>query len=521
MVQDMRRSSMLVGAGLVLLGVIIGALVTQFIWPQPPVQIVQPKRVVESIQVGNPIYEPPVAALQAASMSSLFKEVARTVTPAVVSITARSGVSRVELPRDGFHNFDEETLRRPFRRSSAGSGVLISKKGHIVTNFHVISEATEIGVLLSDKREYEARVIGTDPSTDLAVLQIDYDEDLPVVTLGNSDESEVGDWVVAIGNPFRLTSTVTAGIISAIGRRVDIIEGMEDGYSIEDFIQTDAAINPGNSGGALVNLNGQLIGINTAIATERGTYEGYGFAVPVNLMTHVVNDLIAYGTVRRGYLGVHIAEVDAEIAGRMGLPDIAGVLVTQVLAGSAAEHAQIQTNDVILSINGYPVNASNELQSRIAQNHPGDSVGVAIWRNGAQTGHHVVLLGRNHAALAPWFSPGDDTTDPELQRPETPFQELEEWGIGLREVNDDDRVDFDLTEGAYIAYVQGGTPASQGGLPRDAIITAIENHPVVTVEDAFRLLDLAYAEEHEAVLIRVRRRTGISSFYEIQVPSMD
>jgi S1-C subfamily serine protease len=337
-----------------------------------------------------------------------------------------------------------------------------------------------------------------------------------VITLGDSDQLEVGDWVIAIGNPFRLTSTVTAGIVSAKNRQIQIFENE---FGIEDFIQTDAAINPGNSGGALVNLQGQLVGINTAIATERGSYEGYGFAVPVNLMTHVVGDLIAYGEVYRGYLGVQIMSVDAVDAQRLGMDMIAGVRVERVVQASAAERAGIRVDDVILSIDGFEVNASNQLQSRIARHHPGDSVGIELWRDGKIEHERISLLGRDHVAREDWVRPPDVEEIPD-PAPETPFQ-LPEWGIGLKDLTEAERDAFGVDEGAYIAYIQGGTPASIDGLPRDVVITFIEGESVANVEEAFRLFDLAYAEEEETLLIRVKRRDGLSAFYEVQVPTLD
>ena len=308
-------------------------------------------RVVERVELGR---QPPRAAapipdsgrttpvIDVVTLNRLFKHVAGQVTEAVVYIQVES--SGRDVPRDWFHNFEEDErggrFFREMPRQSVGSGVLISDQGHIVTNHHVVDRATTILVTLSDKRQYEARLLGIDRSTDLAVLQIDPAGDhLPVVALGNSDEIQVGEWVLAVGNPFRLTSTVTAGIVSALGRQVNIID---DEFRIEDFIQTDAAINPGNSGGALVNLQGELVGVNTAIATESGSYEGYGFAVPVNLVERVVQDLIVYGEVQRGYLGVTIQGIDAGVARRLGLERIGGVYLERVEQGSAADRGGLR-----------------------------------------------------------------------------------------------------------------------------------------------------------------------------------
>ncbi|MEX0746573.1 MAG: trypsin-like peptidase domain-containing protein, partial [Rhodothermales bacterium] len=316
----------LIGIGLVLVGLaagILGMLVLAENATQPPAQ----GRIVERVQLGReaPDVEIPVPdsgiVAEAHGLNRLFKAVADMVTPTVVYIQVEVPVGR-DSARQWYHEFDGESRPRFFDnplRQSVGSGVLISNEGYIVTNYHVVENAERIQVTLADKRLYDARIIGTDPSTDLAVLKVDDGSQLPVIRLGDSDGIEVGEWVLAIGNPFRLTSTVTAGIISATGRQVNIIE---DSFRIEDFIQTDAAINPGNSGGALVNLDGELVGIATAIATESGSYEGYGFAVPVSLMERVVKDIIEHGEVRRGFLGVEIQDLDARLARRLGMDRI-------------------------------------------------------------------------------------------------------------------------------------------------------------------------------------------------------
>ncbi|MEM1271733.1 MAG: trypsin-like peptidase domain-containing protein [Bacteroidota bacterium] len=505
---------MLFGAGFVLAGILIGAVMTAIFWPASP--SVPANRIVESVQIGTASYTPPaVDASEAYDLSSTFKAVAGTVTPAVVSITA-SGTGGIDLPDDGFHEFDEEDLRDSFQQSSAGSGVLISDRGHIVTNYHVIQNAQDISVLLNDNREFDANIVGYDVTTDLAIIQVPPSTpDLPIIALGDSDQLEVGDWVLAIGNPFRLNSTVTAGIVSALGRDVNIIDDANSGFGVEDFIQTDAAINPGNSGGALVNLAGQLIGINTAIATERGTYEGYGFAVPVNLATHVANDLIAYGEVRRGYLGVEIQPVDARTARARGLESVSGVLIYNVGDGGA-KRAGIEAGDIILEVDGRPVNAPNQLQSRVALHHPGDTLNVLVWRDGEEFLVNPILGDLQRARQA------TSIPRPELPAPSTaPFEELSEWGIGLREIAPAEAEAFGVTEGAYVAVIIGGSAASLYGMPRDSIVRSIDGVPVLELQDALRSFDLAYAGQEATVLVEVLRRDNTTAFYEIRVPEMD
>lgn len=264
----------------------------------------------------------------------------------------------------------------PGVKVSSGSGVIINKEGYIVTNNHVIANADDLEVTLSDNRTFKATVVGTDPSTDLALIQIK-ENDLPYLPLVNSDEVKIGEWVLAVGNPFNLNSTVTAGIVSAKSRNINILK---DQYAIESFIQTDAAINPGNSGGALVNLQGGLVGINTAIASPTGAYAGYGFAVPSNMVSKVIEDLMKYGVVQRGYLGVTIRSVDGNLSKKENLKSTRGVFIDSVAENSAAEEAGIMRGDVILKVNETSIENAAELQEIIARHRPGDSVTLQIMR---------------------------------------------------------------------------------------------------------------------------------------------
>ena len=529
-----RHTSILIGIGLVLIGLLGGIFVMLFFVDGPSQQAVVP-RVVERVELGRSQPLPPMPTPDSGeaattttdirTLNRLFKGVAGQVTEAVVYIQVEGSG---DAPRDWFHQFDEEELGgrffREMPRQSVGSGVIISEQGYLVTNHHVVDGASRIQVTLSDKRQFHARLIGVDPSTDLAVLQVDLaeGENLPAVALGDSDTVQVGEWVLAIGNPFRLTSTVTAGIVSALGRQVNIIE---DNFRIEDFIQTDAAINPGNSGGALVNLQGELIGISTAIATESGSYEGYGFAVPVNLVERVVQDLISYGEVQRGYLGVTIQSIDAAVAQRLGLDRIGGVYLDRVEGGSAAFRGGLRRGDVVLSIAGRSVNEPNELQSSIARHRPGDQVSVEVWRQGRTQTHQVELLGRDDPAMRDWFD-GLDTEQQALnpeespQRPSLEVFQLEGWGLGVRELTRRERDGFDVEQGVYLSYIEAGTHADEAGLPRDVIIERIDDTPVTSVEDVVRQLGLVAesSEAPETVLLRVKRRNGLSAFYEMKVP---
>jgi len=276
----------------------------------------------------------------------------------------------------------------PRPKVGTGSGVIINEKGYIVTNNHVIDDADEIEVTLYDNESYKATVIGTDPTTDLALLQIKA-ENLKTMSLVNSDDVEVGEWVLAVGNPLGLNSTVTAGIVSAKARNINI---NRDRFAVESFIQTDAAINPGNSGGALVNLDGNLVGINTAIASRTGTYTGYGFAVPSNIVTKVVEDLLKYGNVQRGMLGVSIRTMDSNLAKEKDRDFTSGVWVEEVGEESAAAKAGIEAGDIILEVNGIETHTSPRLQEIVAGKRPGDEVVVLVDRNGKEKEFTVTLM---------------------------------------------------------------------------------------------------------------------------------
>ncbi|MGB1932036.1 MAG: S1C family serine protease, partial [Flavobacteriales bacterium] len=267
---------------------------------------------------------------------------------------------------------------QPTEKVASGSGVIISEDGYVVTNKHVINEAEEIEVVLNDKRSYTAELLGTDPNTDLALLKIDATS-LEHLMFSNSDSIKVGEWVLAVGNPFNLNSTVTAGIVSAKARSINILNKRN---GIESFIQTDAAINPGNSGGALVNTNGDLVGINTAIQSNTGSYTGYGFAIPANMVQKVVSDLKNYGEVRRAYIGIHIADINQEMAKKLALNGVEGVLITDVLRDGAAKKAGIESYDVLISINNVEVNSVSQLHEQIIKFSPGDEIICQVKRNG-------------------------------------------------------------------------------------------------------------------------------------------
>jgi Do/DeqQ family serine protease len=311
-----------------------------------------------------------------------FETAARLVTPAVVHIRTVYGPGNFSLN-------PLELLNNPHAQSS-GSGVIISNDGYIVTNYHVIEDGSSIEVMMNNNQQFYAKVIGTDPSTDLALLKIKANN-LPFVRYGNSDEVSVGQWVLAIGNPFDLNSTVTAGIVSARARNINILHDRTNNLQIESFIQTDAAVNPGNSGGALVNLKGELIGINSAIATATGGYAGYSFAIPESLVRKIMDDLLEFGQVQRGLLGVFITDVNAALAESKNLSVVQGIYVNRVNEGSAAEKSGLIAGDVITAIDGHMANSVSELQEQVARHRPGQSVKVKFLREQKEKQVTVVL----------------------------------------------------------------------------------------------------------------------------------
>ncbi len=351
---------------------------------------------------------------------------------------------------------------------SSGSGVILSDDGFIVTNYHVIENASEIEVVLSDNRSYYAKLVGTDPTTDLALLKIEA-IDLPYVSYGNSDRILPGEWVLAIGNPFDLNSTVTAGIVSAKARNIGILRDRNN-LQIESFIQTDAAVNPGNSGGALVNLKGELIGINTAIATPNGSYAGYSFAVPVTLVKKVMDDLLEYGKVQRGLLGIRIIDVSARVAEAQGLSVVNGVFVSYVNDNSSAEEAGLEQGDVIIGINDQSITNVSELQEMVARNRPGDDISVTFLREGQE--NKVIATLRN--------------TEGNTEMVRNIFNnEIE--GTVFEDTSNDEMAKYELKGGVKSVRVNEGK-WKDSGLTEGFIITKIDKVNIIDLEDLHLVL---------------------------------
>jgi Do/DeqQ family serine protease len=395
------------------------------------------------------------------------------ISPAVVNIAVTTSIS---------DSVQEELLRRyldvPPDVEGAGSGVIVdAAKGYILTNHHVIANADEITVTLLENRSFTARVVGSDEASDLAVLQIDGAR-LTSVPFGDSSKIRVGDYVVAIGNPFGLSNTVTSGIVSALGR-----SGL-DNQAFEDFIQTDASINPGNSGGALVNLNGELVGISSAIISRTGGNNGVGFAIPVNMVRTVMDQLIATGTVRRGLLGVSIQDITPEVADVLGLPDNSGALVSRITPDSAAELAGIEIEDVIVTINGTRLRTSGSLKNAIGLLPPGQQVAVGLIRDGREQ-TVTATLGELEGSTA------RTTVPPPVEQPA--FDSVFE-GADLV-VNESSDV-----PGLLVTRVEAQSPADDSGLRPGDVITKINRVPVRTLAEAVPIVEHA-----RAVLLEIQR----------------
>lgn len=354
---------------------------------------------------------------------------------------------------------------------ASGSGVIISDDGYIVTNNHVVQDANKVTVTLNDKRTFKAEVIGTDPSTDLALLKVD-ERQLPYVRYGNSDDVQIGEWVLAVGNPFNLTSTVTAGIVSAKARNINILDTPDGSSAIESFIQTDAAVNRGNSGGALVNTRGQLIGINAAIASGTGYYAGYSFAIPVNLVRKVMNDLMEYGGVQRAYLGITINELNSEIAAAQGIDELNGVYVNGIAADGAAESAGIEAGDVITGINGHPVNSTSELLELIGQYRPGSVVRVKVSRNNQEKEYTLTLRNRY----------GDTKI---VKRSEN--NDFALLGARMKAVSAELKSELDIEYGMQVIELDKGK-LSNAGIREGFIITQIDKQPIRNRSDIMKTL---------------------------------
>lgn len=445
-------------------------------------------------------YQPPVkhvnmpGALPESGID--FTTAADLTIHAVVNVKTTYPLESVnQYMYDPFRDFFGQRQLRPEQAPmSTGSGVIISQDGYIVTNNHVVDKAEKIEVTLNDKRSYTADLIGRDPATDLALLKIK-ESNLPFISYGNSDNVKVGEWVLAVGNPFNLTSTVTAGIISAKARNINILanDPSKGLNPVESYLQTDAAVNPGNSGGALVNTKGELIGINSAIASNTGSYTGYSFAIPVNLTRKVVADLLEFGEVQRAFIGVSIRDLDYKLAQEKSINDIKGVYVNGLSEGGSGAEAGIKEGDVITKVGETDVNNVPELQEQISRYRPGDKVNVTLKRNNQLKVFSVILKNKN----------GNTNV---VERAKT--EVVSALGATFEPIDEDDMKKLNISNGLKIIKLGAGKLIGSG-IKEGFIITSVDKKKIATIEDIRSTLE----NKKGGVLIEGVYPNGMRAYY--------
>jgi serine protease Do len=463
----------------------------------------------------------PNSTLQA--LNEAFHTVSKTVTPSVVFVQVEMD-QEPESENDGgefLHKFFGPDFRFDMPKRGpeigTGSGVIITANGYILTNNHVVTHAKKNGikVQLADTREYKAKLIGTDKYTDLAVIKIDADN-LQVATLGNSDDVEVGHIVFAIGAPLGLKSTMTEGIVSALGRNIGILNDDNTGYGIENFIQTDAAVNPGNSGGPLVNINGEVIGINSAIATTNARYQGYSFAIPLNLAKQVATDIIKYGKFRRGFLGIGIRPVDAVTAKAAGLEKAKGVWVETVTKDAAGEKAGVEYGDIILMVDGKEVNSPQELQTSIASKHPGSLVALQIWRDKKIIDKKAELGSRDEEGETVTEKVKGEKEGSDAEADAEKVVTVKELGVTVKSIDAKIKKRYDIERGVLVSNIEDLGPAQERGLKKGDVVTDVGDQKVST-PDQFEK-SVKKLKPGDAVMLRVKGEDKKMRFVPIEMP---
>ncbi len=503
------KNSFIVIAGFVTIGIIIGVvLTTNFnIHSKSNAAVDENKIYTESREADQPQQ---ISTAGNFNPNAMFVDMVKKVRPSIVAIYTTKNIKVHPFYRffRDQHDVPEDEFQSEVPQNGLGSGIIISKDGYILTNHHVVNDVDELNVKLLDNTEYEAKIIGTDPTTDIALIKIEA-EDLPIAVLGNSDNVQIGEWVMAMGSPLNLTSTVTAGIVSALSRDINILRDQNMPNGIENFIQTDAAINPGNSGGALVNLEGEVIGVNSAIATRTNYYMGYGFSVPINIAKSVVDDLLKFGEVRRGYLGVYIEAMNPVKAKGVKMDKPRGVFISSVIPGKSAEKAGLKEGDVVLTVNGKAVNQPNELQAKIGTYNPGEKVQLEVWRNGKKMSLSAVLEGRD-----------DLETQGIAEKPEQKMEKnIPNLGMKVRDLTGARLKNLELKSGVEVYSVTNYSVAVKAGIGEGDIIYQMEGKNIESVDDFQNRL--SKYSKGDVIKLKIRRKMTGQNFDRllfIQIP---
>jgi serine protease Do len=443
------------------------------------------KRLIAGSQIDFKTDAPVTANQNIKGLNDAFVEISKAVTPSVVYIDVTAETKKNDDKNENemykyFFGPDFKMDQQP--QHGSGSGVIVSQDGYIITNNHVVKDASDKGikVILTDKREFTAKLIGTDPNTDVAVIKIEADN-LSVASIGNSDDVQVGQWVLAMGNPLGLNNTVTAGIVSALGRNVNV---SGDTYAINNFIQTDAAINPGNSGGALVDINGFVIGINAAIQSTNGYYQGYGFAIPINIVKSVSSELIKSGKIERGYIGVSIKDVDTKEAKGLGLDKAKGVIVENVLKGGAGDEAGVKSGDVILTVDGKEVNAANQLQTIIGSHKPGESITLSVYRDGKTVNIPVKLK-----ALENKQNIADNSQNNNNDNSEAKSKKFDNVGFAVSDITGNIKKEYDIENGVLVKEVKNYSEAFNRGLRAGLVILEADKSKIENTDQLASIIN--------------------------------
>jgi serine protease Do len=475
---------------------------------------------------------PPAMAPPAVkALNEQFVNVASAVTPTVVSIsvkTDRKASAMRGMPQEFFRFFgpdfgepneDEEMPQFP-ESEAGGSGVIVTADGYVVTNNHVVENAKEGGITVTttDQKQYKAKLVGRDPLTDLAVLKID-GRFVPA-HLAQRTDIRIGEWVVAVGSPLGLKSTITTGIVSAMGRSIGIVGTNEMGnqrsrYAAENFIQTDAAINPGNSGGGLFNINGSLVGINTAIASQTGVNAGYGFAIPIDMVRSVVLDLIEDGKIERGYIGVEITSVDEATAKAVGLSKVAGVSVNKIVKGGAAESAGIEVGDVILDVDGKSVKTSSDLQNEIVLRRAGDKVNLKIWRDGREITKSVKLKAPDGVDVA---SRSDAESEDNSSTDESEPVTIKGLGFTAAALTSEQRSTFNVKQGVFVSKVDRFGQMARRGLRQGTVILKADGQEIKSPSQLKRVIFAKQAGD--GMMFVIKDADGSKQAITIEVPEL-